>query len=170
MESFARNVGAPSLLPPPSVETSFTSSSGSSSVEGECHKCLLSFFVQHTTGSHHCFLSWSGSASSTTTSSSSPAPIHQHLPRSSQPRPKSMIPKIQLHLPPKSSPSCISPSNQQQHSKPVNRNRLSLGSKPISLREIRSSSVGTGAVSPKNSTKETDAIVSVPVFHSFNRQ
>ncbi|EFX77429.1 hypothetical protein DAPPUDRAFT_106018, partial [Daphnia pulex] len=90
-----------SLLPPPSVESSF-SSSGSCSAEG----------------------SVPSDCSTKTSPGNSPA----HLPRN---RPKSMIPKIQL--PPR-------PSSAQQ--RPANsKHRLSLG-KPVSLKEIRSSSVG----------------------------
>lgn len=68
-----------------------------------------------------------GSMPSDCSSKTSPGTSPAHLPRN---RPKSMIPKIQL--PPR-------PSTAQQ--RPSSKHRLSLG-KPVSIKEIRSSSVG----------------------------
>uniref|UniRef100_A0A0N7ZVQ9 non-specific serine/threonine protein kinase n=1 Tax=Daphnia magna TaxID=35525 RepID=A0A0N7ZVQ9_9CRUS len=102
-----------SLLPPPSVESSF-SSSGSCSAEG--------------------------SVPSDCSAKTSPGTSPAHLPRN---RPKSMIPKIQL--PPR-------PSTAQL--RPANKHRLSLG-KPVSLKEIRSSSVGNAPVKEDQFSNES---------------
>lgn len=72
-----------------------------------------------------------GSVPSDCSAKTSPGTSPAHLPRN---RPKSMIPKIQL--PPR-------PSTAQL--RPANKHRLSLG-KPVSLKEIRSSSVGNAPV------------------------
>ena len=79
-----------------------------------------------------------GSVPSDYSTKTSPGASPAHLPRN---RPKSMIPKIQMHLPPK-------PAAAQQHQRAIitNKHRLSLGHRPVSAKEIRSSSVGYAPV------------------------
>lgn len=91
-----------------------------------------------------------GSVPSDYSSKTSPGTSPAHLPRNN--RPKSMIPKIQMHLPPKPTAA----QQPHQRSAPINKHRLSLGNRPVSAKEIRSSSVGYPPVVKEDQVRVTD--------------
>ena len=97
-----------------------------------------------------CVILLLGSVPSDYSSKTSPGTSPAHLPRNN--RPKSMIPKIQMHLPPKPAAA----QQPHQRSAPTNKHRLSLGSRPVSAKEMRSSSVGYPPVVKEDQVRVTD--------------